>query len=232
MPTMIEVKQSNDNWYLYHDGDILRTPDGVAIGSHSREVVLKAQADCEAHGLDPANFPSVYGLLCSYLQFGGEEEREELTGAILSDLEDDLVYREFAFISSMSPEQNLVDLVEAPWPVDYLKHMGFFRAWRVCSSESNIRAIDLGKIQAVFDPVLRTLSLRKLMTLVYVSANWNSAIGFLAMLDGDYAPESFARLLDEADADRHPALRNKELFEDLLFFARLPEDREIVINGG
>lgn len=228
---VFRTEKIGENWYLESDGDILETPGGCPVGSHSREIACRAKEDCDDYGADPTDFPSIYGLLCSYLDFSSEENRDELIAAILSDLEDDTIYQELAFRTSMEPDEHPSSLADPAWPVDYLNKTGFFEAWTVNQEGPHMRVIDLGKIQAVIEPILKALSPRQLMTLVYVSANWKAAICLLALMEKRYSTAEFVQVISEAGVPTCPGRKYEALIGDFLQFASLPEDRASVADG-
>jgi hypothetical protein len=132
------------------------------------------------HGEDTEEW-STYALLCSYCDFEGEDNRNELISAIASDLKEDPLYHELSMMISRSPSALFAKLDHDPAFV-FMKEVGLIEALSECGPIGS--SIPVGALQSAFHSYLKNRSIKYLMALVYACASLHAPIVMAGFLSG------------------------------------------------
>jgi hypothetical protein len=96
-------------WFVGVAENLLTTPRGIPLGSLCRPLVEKAALDCEHYGEDPSAEWSTYALLCSYMEWAGQDGRPALVDAIISETESDPLYNKLGGVELWREKLQLPD---------------------------------------------------------------------------------------------------------------------------
>jgi len=205
--------------YLTDDsGEIYHTPAGNPIGCCSEEVIKIVIEDISMFGADPRNVLSIYGLLCSYLDFR-VMPRAELISHLILAMEDDIVYRELAMKVTMG-DINIVDdvVLGSPYPEKFLRDAGFYSQFDVEMNEFS-GMINYQNLADWLRSQLEPFTAHQLACLGYCTINLNGLLPTLALLSSDYSTEDFKELIEDVGGED-----TTRLIDHLRHFAELSKD--------
>jgi hypothetical protein len=217
-------------WIIVGPNGFLKTPVGNPVGSTIRSVALKGLRDCRARGEKTEKW-SIYALLCSYCDFGGVANRNELIDAIVAELEEDPLYQELLLMISRSPSALFVKLDHDP-AFRFMKEVGLIEALSECGPIGT--SIPVGPLQSAYQSYLKTRSMKYLMALVYACASFHAPIAMAGLLSGRLTAGSVKEILLEESEGRTWPFEPRDFvrnIKELATFATGVDDRDIVLSA-
>jgi len=167
MAVVYSLVSAQNVWFIHSPNGTIETPGGMPLGSSSKEIALQTIDDLNAYGPDPSEHWSIYGLLCSYMDFASLKDRSKLTEAIISELEGDPIYNQ------LMPEEPFRSfLARIGWCCGTRKEQ--MEAW---GDES------IAPARHAFRKHLESCSLKGLAALSYGCAHFHAPLTLAALLD-------------------------------------------------
>lgn len=172
------------------------TPHGRLLHCSSRPHMEQIALDLARDGKDPSGMTSLYSLTCSYLDFTHEQGNEShLINAILSDFEDDKIYRDLTFMATICQKDGAELDIPDNYPANYMKRIGL-KVTCVKTGEG-MYCTDIDQLKVGLKKELEAFSPFELMCVVYCRVTWGTCLPFMALLRGEFSPSQVAELVED-----------------------------------